>query len=82
MARKAPIKRKTSAAAAVKKYVYLFGKGMSDGNASMKELLGGKGANLAEMTIIGLPQGSRLRRSAVLTFSNPVCSILPAWRNR
>ncbi len=34
-----------------KKYVYLF----SEGNASMRELLGGKGANLAEMTSIGLP---------------------------
>ena len=34
-----------------KKYVYLF----SEGNASMRELLGGKGANLAEMTNIGLP---------------------------
>ncbi len=34
-----------------KKYVYLF----SEGNAKMRELLGGKGANLAEMTKIGLP---------------------------
>lgn len=34
-----------------KKYVYLF----SEGDASMKNLLGGKGANLAEMTIMGLP---------------------------
>ena len=34
-----------------KKYVYLF----SEGNAGMRELLGGKGANLAEMTRIGLP---------------------------
>ncbi|HHV97929.1 MAG TPA: pyruvate, phosphate dikinase [Clostridiaceae bacterium] len=34
-----------------KKYVYLF----SEGNASMRDLLGGKGANLAEMTSIGLP---------------------------
>ena len=33
------------------KYVYLF----SEGNASMRELLGGKGANLAEMTTLGLP---------------------------
>ena len=33
------------------KYVYLF----SEGNAQMRELLGGKGANLAEMTNIGLP---------------------------
>ncbi len=35
----------------MKKYCYLF----SEGNASMRELLGGKGANLAEMTHIGLP---------------------------
>ena len=35
----------------MKKYVYLF----SEGNASMRELLGGKGANLAEMTNLGLP---------------------------
>ena len=34
-----------------KKYVYLF----KEGNANMRELLGGKGANLAEMTHIGLP---------------------------
>ena len=35
----------------MKKYVYLF----TEGNADMRELLGGKGANLAEMTNIGLP---------------------------
>ena len=35
----------------MKKYVYLF----SEGNANMRELLGGKGANLAEMTNVGLP---------------------------
>lgn len=34
-----------------KKYVYMF----SEGNASMRNLLGGKGANLAEMTVMGLP---------------------------
>src|SRR6266480_4488333 len=37
------------------KYVYLFGNGKADGNGSMKALLGGKGANLAEMSRIGLP---------------------------
>jgi len=37
------------------KYVYFFGDGQADGNGKMKELLGGKGANLAEMTRIGLP---------------------------
>jgi len=37
------------------KYVYFFGNGNAEGNATMKNLLGGKGANLAEMTSIGLP---------------------------
>ncbi|HEY7158448.1 MAG TPA: pyruvate, phosphate dikinase [Gemmataceae bacterium] len=37
------------------KYVYFFGGGKADGRADMKNLLGGKGANLAEMTNIGLP---------------------------
>ncbi|RNC72719.1 MAG: pyruvate, phosphate dikinase [Desulfuromonadales bacterium] len=37
------------------KYVYFFGKGQAEGKADMKNLLGGKGANLAEMTSIGLP---------------------------
>src|SRR5258708_2183341 len=37
------------------KYVYTWGNNKADGNGSMKPLLGGKGANLAEMTRIGLP---------------------------
>src|SRR5262245_64783575 len=37
------------------KYVYFFGGGKADGNGGMKPLLGGKGANLAEMTSIDLP---------------------------
>ncbi len=37
------------------KRVYFFGGGKADGNAKMKELLGGKGANLAEMTRLGVP---------------------------
>ncbi len=37
------------------KYVYFFGAGKAEGDGSMKELLGGKGAGLAEMTKIGLP---------------------------
>jgi pyruvate,orthophosphate dikinase len=44
---------KTSAKS--QKYVYLFGNKKADGNGGMKPLLGGKGANLAEMTRIGLP---------------------------
>ena len=38
-----------------KKRVYLFGNGMAEGNAQMREQLGGKGANLAEMNLIGVP---------------------------
>ncbi len=38
-----------------KKYVYLFAGGSAEGNTTMKDLLGGKGANLAEMTNAGLP---------------------------
>jgi pyruvate,orthophosphate dikinase len=38
-----------------RKRVYFFGDGRAEGRAGMKELLGGKGANLAEMTRIGLP---------------------------
>lgn len=38
-----------------KKYVYFFGLGKADGRAEMKNLLGGKGANLAEMTNLGIP---------------------------
>src|SRR5438552_16188540 len=38
-----------------RKYVYLFGNKRADGNGAMKAILGGKGANLAEMTRIGLP---------------------------
>ncbi|HMN69270.1 MAG TPA: PEP/pyruvate-binding domain-containing protein, partial [Bdellovibrionales bacterium] len=37
------------------KFVYFFSAGRTDGNAGMKNMLGGKGANLAEMTSLGLP---------------------------
>src|SRR3978361_374886 len=37
------------------RWVYAFGGGAADGDASMKDLLGGKGANLAEMSAPGLP---------------------------
>ncbi|MCG2712554.1 MAG: pyruvate, phosphate dikinase [Candidatus Omnitrophica bacterium] len=50
-----------------KKYVYFFGKGQSEGNAKMKALLGGKGANLAEMAKIGVPV------PAGFTISTEVC---------
>ncbi|MFO1172963.1 MAG: pyruvate, phosphate dikinase [Hyphomicrobiaceae bacterium] len=46
---------KTSAQGTGQKWVYRFGGGKADGTAAMKELLGGKGANLAEMSSLGLP---------------------------
>src|SRR5207244_11889087 len=49
------------------KYVYFFGSGKAEGRADMKDLLGGKGANLAEMTNIGLPV------PAGFTLTNEVC---------
>ena len=52
----------------MRKYVYVFGKGKAEGKAEMKGLLGGKGANLAEMTNIGLPV------PAGFTISTEVCT--------
>ncbi len=40
---------------AAKRYIYAWGEGGAEGNANMRDLLGGKGAGLAEMTIAGLP---------------------------
>ena len=57
------------------KYVYLF----TEGNGSMRELLGGKGANLAEMTNIGLPvpQGFTISTEACTT---PLRSFISSMR--
>jgi pyruvate,orthophosphate dikinase len=52
-----------------KKYVYFFGGGSAEGNKDMKDLLGGKGANLAEMSGIGLPV------PAGFTVSTDVCNL-------
>jgi pyruvate,orthophosphate dikinase len=52
----------------MKKYVYFFGSGKADGRADMKALLGGKGANLAEMVNIDLPV------PAGFTISTEVCT--------
>jgi len=51
----AATKTGSSAKAKSPKYVYTWGAGKADGDGTMKALLGGKGANLAEMTRIGLP---------------------------
>ena len=45
----------TATATATKKFVYSFGGGVAEGKADMKALLGGKGANLAEMSMLGIP---------------------------
>src|SRR5210317_1532918 len=50
------------------KFVYFFGDGEAEGRGDMKNLLGGKGANLAEMTSIGLPV------PAGFTISTEVCT--------
>ncbi|MBI4355529.1 MAG: pyruvate, phosphate dikinase, partial [Candidatus Omnitrophica bacterium] len=53
-----------------KRYVYFFGAGKADGQAGMKTLLGGKGANLAEMTNLGVPvpPGFTISTEACLEF--------------
>jgi pyruvate,orthophosphate dikinase len=62
------------------KFVYFFSEDETDGNASMKNILGGKGANLAEMTSMGLPVPPGF------TISTEVCThfyengaALPSW---
>ncbi|MEK6539544.1 MAG: PEP/pyruvate-binding domain-containing protein, partial [Deltaproteobacteria bacterium] len=59
---------------ASKKYLYFFGGGKAEGKGSMKELLGGKGAGLAEMTNIGLPV------PAGFTITTEVCDLY--YRNK
>ncbi len=54
------------------KYVYFFGSGKAEGSAKMRELLGGKGANLAEMASIGLPV------PAGFTITTEVCTYFNA----
>ena len=48
-------RKKGSSQKALSKMIYYFGQSKCEGNVSQKQLLGGKGANLAEMTSIGLP---------------------------
>jgi pyruvate,orthophosphate dikinase len=59
---------RATASAKAEKFVYSWGAGKADGNGSMKPLLGGKGANLAEMARIGLPV------PAGFTISTEVCT--------
>ncbi|MCC6640278.1 MAG: pyruvate, phosphate dikinase [Deltaproteobacteria bacterium] len=69
--RKAP-PRAAATAARTKKRVFSFGDGKADGRADMKALLGGKGANLAEMTRLGVPVPPGF------TISTEVCSAFNA----
>src|SRR5215470_1223101 len=62
MAKKRPVRKST-------KRVYFFGGGKADGNRHMKDLLGGKGSGLAEMTNAGLPVPPGF------TISTEVCNI-------
>ena len=59
-----------------KKYVYFFGSGKAEGKAHMKEELGGKGANLAEMSSIGIPV------PAGFTIATTVCEYYYANRKK
>ncbi len=71
MTRKTPAKKTPSRAPARKasgRRVYSFGDGRADGRADMKAILGGKGANLAEMTRLGIPV------PAGFTISTEVCA--------
>ena len=66
------------------RYVYFFGDGKAEGNGGMKELLGGKGANLAEMA--GHPN-LRLPVPPGFTLTTEVCTDVmvtghPNWRSR
>jgi pyruvate,orthophosphate dikinase len=77
MAKKAAAKKaaaknvpaKKAPAASRKQYVYFFGNGKADGNRNMKDLLGGKGSGLAEMTNAALPVPPGF------TISTEVCNI-------
>ena len=62
------------------KFIYLFG-AKTDGDATMRNLLGGKGANLAEMARIGLPvRDSQSQRKSATIFTRTVKNTLRHWR--
>jgi len=67
--KKRPAPKALSRSTKSSKYVYFFGNGKADGDRTMRELLGGKGANLAEMTNAALPV------PAGFTISTAACTI-------
>src|SRR5437667_5677768 len=71
MSKKSPVRSaaKKSSSSKARKYVYFFGSGKADGSRNMKDLLGGKGAGLAEMTNAGRPVPPGF------TISTEVCNI-------
>ena len=68
--------RGSKSAKGPKKFVYFFGNGKADGNRTMKDTLGGKGAGLAEMTNAGLPV------PAGFTISTDACNLYYANRQQ
>jgi pyruvate,orthophosphate dikinase len=60
----------------MEKWIYAFGDGVADGRAAMRDLLGGKGANLAEMANLGLPVPPGF------TITTEVCAAFLANDNR
>ncbi len=69
MSKRSTAKKAVKTSGKTKKYVYFFGNGKADGNRNMKDLLGGKGSGLAEMTNAGLPVPPGF------TISTEVCNI-------
>src|SRR5688572_1222190 len=67
---------KGSTSSKTRKFVYFFGNGKADGNRTMKDTLGGKGAGLAEMTNAGLPV------PAGFTISTDACNIYYANKSK
>ena len=67
----------------VKKYVYTFGGKTAEGKAEMKNLLGGKGANLAEMCLLGLPvpAGLTITTEACIDYYANECSLPESLMN-
>ena len=77
MAKKKSVTKTAKATAKrTKKFVYYFGHGKADGDRSMKDTLGGKGAGLAEMTRAGLPV------PAGFTISTDACNLYSANGNK
>ncbi len=64
--------------------VYFFGDGRADGDGKMKELLGGKGAGLAEMTTLGLPvpPGFTITTTECIRFYNEGRRLRPGLQTR